>query len=140
VSEQLRLKLRSALTEIQTLQQALADFAVKHHLSVPARDAVTLAAEEAVTNIITHGYQGAAHEFIWIDVELSPDELLIRIEDGAPAYNPLLAPKPDLQAPLAERKPGGLGVYLSRQVVDALEYRRLDGKNQLTIRKRLAKT
>ena len=140
MSDQLRLKLRSALTEIQTLHQALADFAERHRLSTTARDAVTLAVEEIVTNIITHGYRGEPNESISIDLDLAPEELMILIEDTAPAYNPLLAPRPDVESPLAERKPGGLGVYLSRQLMDGLEYRRLDGKNQLTIRKRLSKT
>jgi anti-sigma regulatory factor (Ser/Thr protein kinase) len=43
-------------------------------------------------------------------------------------------PAPDLTGPAEERKPGGLGIHLIRQVMDQLIYRRPeDGGNELTL-------
>jgi anti-sigma regulatory factor (Ser/Thr protein kinase) len=38
---------------------------------------------------------------------------------------------------LDERVVGGLGIHLVRQLTDGLEYQRHEGKNLLTMRKRL---
>jgi len=44
---------------------------------------------------------------------------------------------PDVTARLEERRVGGLGVYLVRQMMDAVSYRRLGGHNQLSMTKRV---
>jgi anti-sigma regulatory factor (Ser/Thr protein kinase) len=60
----------------------------------------------------------------------------VRIEDRAPAFDPLGLPEPDREASLDERPIGGLGVYLIRQMVDEATYRYADGRNILVLAKR----
>ncbi len=67
------------------------------------------------------------------------DDLLIRIRDRAPAFDPTAYPAPDLTVPLEQRKPGGFGIYLMRQVMDDVSYRRMpDGRNELLLVRRSA--
>ena len=97
---------------------------------------VPLAVDEAVTNIIVHGYQcqGGAIE---IEVEREGDALVIRIRDDAPPFDPAVIPPPDLTLPLAQRTPGGLGIYLIRQVMDEMTHRATpQGGNELILVKR----
>ncbi len=94
-----------------------------------------LAVEEAVTNIIVHGYPPDEGE-IRIRFRAAPRHIEIRIEDSAPPFNPLALPDPDISGDVEERKIGGLGVFLIRQVMDGVAYRREDNKNVLVLEKR----
>ncbi len=75
-----------------------------------------------------------------MDVSLALDdgELALCLEDDGPAFDPLAAPMPDLDAPIEDRPIGGLGIHLLREMMDELEYTRLDSRNRLTLRKRIA--
>ena len=91
------------------------------------------AVDEAATNVITHGYEGGAG---WLEVSATTEgeNLVIRIEDAAPAYDPTTRPEPDLTVPPLHRRPGGMGVHLIREATDAMSYRpRPGGGNILTL-------
>ena len=53
--------------------------------------------------------------------------------DDAPPFDPLSLAAPDLAAGLDERSMGGLGIHLVRELVDEVSYRRVDGRNELTL-------
>lgn len=94
-----------------------------------------LAVEEVVTNIIVHGYKGPDHT-IHLSCRFPGDHAEIRITDSAPRFDPLSLPVPELDADIAERKIGGLGIFLVRQVMDSLSYAYDNGKNVLIMKKR----
>ena len=100
-------------------------------------DDIILATDEAVTNIIVHGYEGQEGD-ISISLCREPDACVVILEDNAPAYDPNDAPQPDINAPLASRPLGGLGVHLIRHLMDELRYQqKSDGTNELTLVKRM---
>lgn len=94
-----------------------------------------LAVEEAITNIIVHGYQRPDGEIQVICQRMS-DAIEIRIVDSAMPFDPLSLPQPDLDSTVSERRIGGLGIYLIRQVMDGFLYRYEDGKNNLILIKK----
>lgn len=94
-----------------------------------------LAVEEAVANTIVHGYRGAPGDVV-IVIHATDGAVEVRIEDSAPAFDPLSLPEPDLASNLEERRIGGLGIHLIRQVTDEVTYRYEGGKNILTLIKR----
>ena len=95
-----------------------------------------LAVEEVITNIIVHGYEKPGNG----DPPLRPISPVTAsrysITDTAPRFDPLSIPEPDLDADIDERRIGGLGIYLVRQVMDRISYRYENGKNVLTMEKR----
>jgi anti-sigma regulatory factor (Ser/Thr protein kinase) len=127
----------STLDEVARLGREFGRFAERHGLSAEVRFAVNLALEEIVTNSISHGYGGREDGPIRVEVEVGPSEVTARVEDEAAPFDPLRQPAPDVSAPLEQRRVGGLGIYLSRKLLDGLEYRRAGGKNCLELRKRL---
>jgi len=95
-----------------------------------------LAVDEVASNIILHGYThqtGPIHLTIWKE----KDKIIIQIQDRGEPFNPLEADEPDLQAPLEERSPGGLGIHFLKTVTDSVHYQFKDGKNILTLIKTL---
>jgi anti-sigma regulatory factor (Ser/Thr protein kinase) len=95
-----------------------------------------LVVDEAVTNIIIHGYDGA-DGFVNVLMNCDNDAVIITIRDSAKPFNAELVATPDLDASLAERKLGGLGVFLIRKMTDEAEFRSLPGGgNELRMVKR----
>lgn len=99
--------------------------------------AVRLAVEEAFTNIMEHGYGGDGGP-VAVAIDAGAHGVRVVIRDEAPAFDPLHAPAPDLDAALEEREPGGLGWHLVRQVMDTVEHEPATPRgNVLTLTKRL---
>ncbi|MGB8308718.1 MAG: ATP-binding protein [Methanoregula sp.] len=99
---------------------------------------IQLAVEEIITNIIRHGFCGSPG-LISIHSIADTDLLTVEIVDEAPPFNPLTVPDPDITSSIAERKTGGLGIYLVRQVTDTVTYRYEDEKNILIFTKKKQK-
>ena len=97
-----------------------------------------LAVEEVTINIVHYAYGDSKAGTITVEGLPSASSLTVRISDTGRPFNPLAAPDPKLDAPLAEREIGGLGIYLARKVMDRIDYEREDGKNVLTLTKHLS--
>jgi anti-sigma regulatory factor (Ser/Thr protein kinase) len=82
---------------------------------------LALAVDEALANVIRHGYESRADGRIWVAVHLieSPVRTLrIEIEDEGRQVDPSLINPRDLD----EIRPGGLGVHIMREVTDACDF------------------
>lgn len=93
-----------------------------------------IAVDEAVTNIVTHGYKDAPGE-INLECEHDADRFVVRLRDSAPLFNPLTLAPPDLsESPMERDAPGGFGVSLIRSLVSDVHYRATPaGHNELTL-------
>jgi len=94
-----------------------------------------LAVEEVITNIINHGYKNAGGEIV-ISCRINVNQAEVRIRDNAPRFDPLSLPEPKLDDTIEDRKIGGLGVFLVRQVMDEISYRYENGQNNLVMIKK----
>jgi serine/threonine-protein kinase RsbW len=98
---------------------------------------LTLAVDEACTNIIEHAYAGTAGGTIEIAVETRSEEIRITLRDRGRSFDPSALPPPDLAAGWKERPVGGLGWHLIRASVDDVDYEPgSEGGNRLTLVKR----
>lgn len=92
-----------------------------------------LAVDEIATNIITHGYEEAGLQGeIDIYINLEESTLTVCLQDTGIRYDPYETETvggEELNKPLAERRLGGLGVYLAIQGVDKYFYERVGDKN-----------
>ena len=93
-----------------------------------------LAVEEAITNVIVHGYKEPGG-VVEITSHVNSDRVKVEIADTAPRFDPLSIPEPDLDGGIEKRRIGGLGVFLIRQVMDGVSYRYENGKNVLLMTK-----
>jgi anti-sigma regulatory factor (Ser/Thr protein kinase) len=101
-------------------------------------DDLVQAADEAVCNVIVHGYKGKSGE-IELEAELIGDRIELRILDRGPGFDPTVAAAPDLGVPPRQRKPGGMGIHLVRAGTDEVHHRlRPGGGNELRLVRRIA--
>jgi anti-sigma regulatory factor (Ser/Thr protein kinase) len=127
------LRIDADLAELAGVRRFIRETAAGAGAAVECLEDLVQAVDEAATNVITHGYEGAPG---WLDVSATTDgkDLIIRIEDVAPEYDPTTRPEPDLTVPPLHRRPGGMGVHLIREATDAMSYRpRPGGGNILTL-------
>lgn len=85
--------------------------------------AVQLAVDEAATNIIEHAYEGKEVGEIELQCEVLSDGIKIILRDQGEPFDPDGLPKPELNVPLDQLKPRGLGVFLIRQMMDEVDYK-----------------
>lgn len=137
MSDTLALTIRE-LAELGRLAGEVEVFGRAHDFSAKVIYALNFAIEEAITNTLGHGSSGLSGGEIRIRIRIEAGDVSVEIEDEAPEFNPLLAAEPDTTASLEERRVGGLGIFLTRKLMDSMEYRREGGKNLLVMKKRLA--
>lgn len=128
-----RIRIDADLDRLADVRRFVREQAASAAVAPACVDDVVQAVDEAATNVITHGYRGAAG---WLDVDISFEDgrCLVSLEDAAPAFDPTSVPEPDLATPPMERKPGGMGIHLIREATDAFSYRpRPGGGNILTM-------
>lgn len=105
---------------------ALPSFAYMIHLVV----------EEIVVNIVDYAYP-EGNGYLEVRINNDNKELTIEFRDHGIPFNPLEQSMPDLDIPLEERSIGGLGIFLTKEMMDNVEYRYEQGENILIIKKNL---
>jgi anti-sigma regulatory factor (Ser/Thr protein kinase)/class 3 adenylate cyclase len=120
------------LAEIRGALQALKG---QGHLGDEVAAAFLLALEELVANVFEHGAGGGE---VFLSITCDGRKLSAEIIDAGPAFNPLAADDPDIQAGIDERPVGGLGVFLVKRLMDRVHYRRSEGHNHVHLTKRLS--
>ncbi len=98
---------------------------------------IVLAVDEACSNIIRHGYDQNPNGQLHIVIQTSDNRFTVTLNDHGKSYDILTHPLPDMEAYLAAKKSGGLGIKLIRSLVDEIEYKQSNGENQLVLTKRL---
>ena len=66
------------------------------------------------------------------------DDVTLEFEDRGIEYNPLSTAEPDMTRPVEDRELGGLGIFIVKNIMDSMGYRRVGDKNVLTIKKKLS--
>lgn len=121
------------LPDLDNMRRFVEDNAFKLGADEDAVGEMVLAVNEAVTNILLHGYRGRPGN-IEIAVSASGGSLTVSLRDNAPLYDPTAVPPPNLALSLDERPLGGLGVHMMRQFTDELRYQvTADGANELLL-------
>jgi sigma-B regulation protein RsbU (phosphoserine phosphatase) len=96
-----------------------------------------LAVEEAVVNVMSYAYPIGTKGDVTVQAKATGQWLKFIIIDQGKAFDPTLKGEADTTLNAEERPIGGLGIYLVRQLMDSINYERVDGHNVLTLRKKL---
>ena len=103
---------------------------------------LNLAMEEALSNIILYSFDKQQKEQqmeqqIEISVTCTGNEVIITLIDNGCPFNPTLKEAPDLHLSAAERSIGGLGIHIIQQIMDKVDYQRVNNQNILTMTKKI---
>ncbi len=138
MSQQITLELKADMAGLQTADRALDEFAAPRAWPETALFQVRLVLEEIMMNVISYGSDGAVIPNVRLHLAQQGAALSMEIADDGVAFDPLQAPAPDLDADIDDRPIGGLGVFLVRELMDSVAYRREAGWNRLSVTKTLS--
>jgi anti-sigma regulatory factor (Ser/Thr protein kinase) len=128
--------LDSRLAELSRTQSWVEGLANRLDLNEKTRYAIHLCLEEALANVVLHGYKNEPGHPVVIRYRVASEMLSFAIEDKAPPFNPVdTSPSATQSEPpdLESLVPGGNGIRLLRQFAGSLVYERLADGNRLTI-------
>lgn len=129
--------LANDISEIARLNEFVEEIGNEFSLSPEVVFNLTLVLEEAVVNIINYAYPKEDHESIYLSAKLHNDSIMLVLTDTGKEFDPTMAPEADITLSADERPIGGLGIFLIRQIMNEVKYERIDGKNVLTLEKKL---
>ena len=106
--------------------------------SMKAQMQIDVAIDELFSNIARYAYpDGPGKATVGIEFDEENRMCSVVFSDEGIPFDPLAQQAPDTSLPLMDRPFGGLGFFLVKKTMDAVEYRHENGRNILTIRKRI---
>ena len=129
--------LANELSEISKLNDFIEDIGNEFSLTPDVVFNLTLVLEEAVVNVINYAYPKEDHESIYLSAKMQDGSIIFVLSDSGKEFDPTMAPEADVTLSAEDRQIGGLGIFLIRQIMNEVRYERIDGKNVLTLEKKL---
>ena len=134
----LEVALVNDLREIAGVAAKIDAFCEARELSPDVAYAVNLSIDEILTNTISYGYDDEESHRIGIIVRMEADSLVVVITDDSAPFDLSAESRADVESGLEDREIGGLGIFLVHQMMDKVEYERVDGRNVVTLTKNMA--
>jgi uncharacterized protein (TIGR02172 family) len=97
-----------------------------------------LVVEEVFVNVAEYAYDpGTGKVTVCVDVAKDPAVLTLTFIDTGRPFDPLQKADPDVTLSAEQRDIGGLGIFLTKKLMDDVRYEYRDGQNVLTLTKKL---
>ena len=133
------IRLTNDVKQVPELNAFVKTVAGRLNLEPSLTSQLMLAVEEAVVNVMNYAYPYGSEGDIQVVAQATEQALKFIIIDQGKSFDPTSNGKPDTSLSAEERPIGGLGILLVQQLMDTINYERVDGKNILTISKKYNK-
>lgn len=124
---------RRSFEQIAEIVADTAEFFAAQGIDDSLRMKVDLSLEELFVNMVNYNTETDRD----IQVEMRPVDGGVEVsltDYDVERFDPTLARPADVDAPLAERTPGGLGLYLVLKMADSIHYEYHDRTSRITFR------
>lgn len=130
-----QLVLQNQTEEVTRLGAFIKDFLVRLDMDNKTAAGIRLALEEAVVNVIDYAYPAGEEGSVSILADTNGKEVRFTIIDAGFPFDPTAVMDPDTTLDAKSRPIGGLGILLSRKLMDSVSYTRTNGQNVLSLTK-----
>ncbi len=130
------LTIKSELAELDRMRNFLKEYLDGLKISDKDYFKIELALLEICVNIIRYAYPQSNGD-IQIKVWRDERKMYIEIRDKGVPFDPRKLESPDIDDIIRKEETGGLGVFLSRSLMDGFDYKRENDHNVLTIYKNI---
>jgi anti-sigma regulatory factor (Ser/Thr protein kinase) len=130
------LKIKSELSELDRMRSFLKEHLDGFKISDKDYFKIELALLEICVNIMRYAYPQSNGD-IQIKIWQDQGKMFFEIRDSGVPFDPRKLKEPDIEESIKKEQTGGLGVYLSRSLMDGFDYKRENDQNVLTISKNI---
>jgi serine/threonine-protein kinase RsbW len=130
------IKVTSELSQVDRIRDFFQESLKDVNLGEEAYYWLELSLVEMAINIVRYAYPEGGGE-IWLKVWREGDWIHFEIRDNGIPFDPTKATKPDIKHMMDRDQQGGLGIYLTRKLMDRFDYKRENQENILVMSKRL---
>lgn len=128
-----QLKLPAEINSLRKFIELVSKCAEEQGFSPDRITEIGVATEEALVNVCNYAYQDGNGDVKVSCILDDENRFVIEVEDAGIPFDVLSIGEPDLIDDIAERKVGGLGVFIIKELVEDVQYRREDNKNILKL-------
>jgi anti-sigma regulatory factor (Ser/Thr protein kinase) len=130
-----RIVIRNNVADLAALTAAMERVAAEHGMQEKSLVQLQVALDEMVSNVIKYAWPEAGAHAIEICITARHDGVEVEIIDNGRMFDPRGAPKRDKPPPGQRPQAGGVGVQMTKQLVDRVDYARIDDRNHTTLTK-----
>ena len=133
------LLLQNDVKQVKTLNAFVQQVTGRLGIEAKIAKQIKLAVEEAVVNVMDYAYPPEVTGDISVQAKSDGQWLKFVITDNGVAFDPTEKEKADTTLSAEDRPIGGMGILLVRELMDSINYERTDGKNVLSLKKKIVK-
>ena len=128
-------ELNSQLSELKALNQHLIAFGRHNGLPDLSISEINICLDELFTNIVSYGFNDDLDHKIKFTMMVDDKILTAIIEDDGEPFNPLKKKAVKLPKNVDSAKIGGLGIHITRELMNEVSYERKGRLNRLILKK-----
>lgn len=95
---------------------------------------IMVSVEEIYVNVANYAYPDA-EGYCEVMLQTQENSVTIQVSDNGKPFNPLERDDPDITLSAEEREIGGLGIYMTKTIMDEVSYEYINNQNRLTMTK-----
>jgi serine/threonine-protein kinase RsbW len=130
--------IRNRIADLAALTTAMERVGIENGMPKKALFQLQIALDEMVSNVIKYAWPEVGDHAIEISITVRDDGVEVEIIDDGRMFDPRHAPKRDQPLPGQRPQQGGLGVQMTKQLVDHIGYARIGNSNHTTLTKHCA--
>jgi sigma-B regulation protein RsbU (phosphoserine phosphatase) len=129
--------LENDVSQVTELNQFVQSVTEELQLDKALSRRIKLAVEEVAVNIMNYAYVADAKGQVKVEAMANDQRLRFILTDSGRAFDPTAVSRADTTLSVEDRPIGGLGILLVRNLMDSINYERIDGQNILKIEKKI---
>ena len=130
------LVIKNDVKEVSKLSDFMKSVTEKLNIEKSLSRQLRLAVEEAVVNVIDYAYPAGQEGEIEVRMMSDGKNLKTVIVDSGVAFDPTMKEKADTSLSAEDRQIGGMGLLLVRELMDLVNYERINKQNILSLTKK----
>lgn len=107
----------------------------QHECPVMIRTKISVVIDEIVSNVCSYAYPDDNGNLTF-EIGMTGNTVQMIFKDSGQPFDPLAKPDPNVSIPTSQKQIGGLGIFMTKKMMDSVEYRFENGENILTITKK----
>jgi len=132
-NKKVTIKINNNQESLNLVANEISKLSILHNIAEPIAKKLNLVTEELILNIINYGFTDEKQHEIELEFEFGSGAVTLKVTDDANEFNPVETNEVDINLSIDERKIGGMGVHLVKNLTNSFTYKREGTKNYTTI-------